>query len=240
MSELYKLPRVYTDQPFKVGQSVAFPESVHHYLRNVMRMEQGGKLRLFNGKDGEFSATLSVLDKKNALAQLDEKIREQPMEKREVHLLFAPIRKERMDWLVEKSVELGATHLHPVLTQNTDLRKINEERMQAQIIEAAEQCERLDIPVLSPLNDLFAVLAKWGENPQIYAALERYDASRLSEKLTSGDKNALAILIGPSGGFTAEEIDRIVSKKFVIPVNLGDNILRSETAALAALSLLAV
>lgn len=240
MNEFYKLPRVYTDQPIKAGQSAALSETIHHYLRNVMRMEQGDALRLFNGKDGEYTAALSVLDKKNAVVLPDKKIREQPQTKREVHLLFAPIRKERMDWLVEKSVELGVTHLHPVLTQNTDLRKINEERMQTQIIEAAEQCERLDIPVLSPLQDLFKLLAAWGEEPQIYAALERYDTSRLSEKLLKNDQKHIALLIGPSGGFTAEEMDRIVSKKFAIPVNLGDNILRSETAALAALSILAV
>ena len=237
MSEFHKLPRVYADQPFQEGHSVALPEHIHHYLRNVMRMEREQCLRLFNGRDGEFIGTLSTLDKKNAIIRLDQKIKDQPQAGRYIHLLFVPIRKERMDWLVEKAVELGVTHLHPVLSQNADLRKINEERMQAQIIEAAEQCERLDIPRLEPLEDLSKVLSSWGGKPQIYAALERYDAARLSEKHPKGD---CAVLIGPSGGFSHDEMERIASKEFVTPVSLGDHILRSETAAIAALSLLTI
>lgn len=237
MSEFYKLPRIYADQPFQEGGSVALPESAHHYLRNVMRLEQGSSLRLFNGHDGEFIGALEILDKKNAIVRLTQKIKEQPREKNALHLIFSPIRKERMDWLVEKAVELGATHLHPVLTQNTDLRKINEERISAQIVEAAEQCERLDIPVLYPLKDLSQTLADWDINIRIYAAFERYGAKRLSEIAA---KNDLAVLIGPSGGFTQEEMHKIATFDFVTPVSLGENILRSETAAIAALSRFAV
>jgi len=202
-----------------------------------MRLEPGAGIRAFNGRDGEFTGTLSTLDKKQAVLTLQSRIRQQPQENRRIHLLFAPIRKERMDWLVEKSVELGATDLHPVLTQNTDNRKVNEERMRAQIIEAAEQCERLDIPTLHAADDLFKILTGWNPEIPVLAAVERVDAPLLSASLP---KSELAILIGPSGGFTREEKDQLGRLKCVRPVSLGQTILRSETAAIAALAVLAL
>src|SRR5690606_14868363 len=135
--------------------------------------------------------------------------------------------------LVEKAVELGATDIHPVLTQNTDNRKVNEERITAQIIEAAEQCERLDIPDLHATQDLFKAVAGWNTNIPVQAALERYDAQPLSSALPEGD---LAFLIGPSGGFTEEEKNKLAALSFVRPITLGERILRSETAVAAALS----
>ena len=154
-----------------------------------------------------------------------------------MHLLFAPIFNERMDFLIVKAVELGATLIHPVLTQNTDMRKINEDRLHAQIIEAAEQCERLDLPALMPAKDLFAALASWNKNILMLAALERFDAQPLKKRALPGN---VAVLIGPSGGFTREEMEKIAALSFIQPVSLGENILRSETAAAAALAILNV
>lgn len=237
MSEFYKLPRIHVDAPFAASTEISLPEQTHHYLRNVMRLEIGAQLRLFNGQDGEYLGELTTIGKKNAAVTLQQKLKDQPPQGRKVHLLFAPIRKERMDWLVEKAVELGVTDLHPVLTQNTDNHKIKEDRTQAQIIEAAEQCERLDIPTLHAPQDLFKVLATWDKAVPILAAIERIDAKTLSSALAQGD---CAFLIGPSGGFTIDEKEKLAAKPFVTAVSLGDNILRSETAAVVALSSLIV
>lgn len=235
MSDPYKLPRIYVNTPFGTGRSLPLDSSVHHYLKNVMRLEAGAEIRAFNGIDGEYLGRLVTLDKRHAIVLLEKELRTQPAPPRKIHLLFAPIRKERMDWLVEKAVELGATDLHPVLTQNTDMRKINEERMAAQIIEAAEQCERLTVPDLHPVQDLSKILAGW--TVPLLAAIERFDAKPLSSLKTSAD---VALLIGPSGGFTAEEKEKIAGLPFVTPVSLGENVLRSETAAAAALAVLSL
>lgn len=138
-----------------------------------------------------------------------------------------------MDWLIEKAVELGATDFHPVLTQNTETRKINEERMQKQIFEAAEQCERLEIPALHPLETLELFLQNWPENVPVLACLERFDAPPLSNGMSK--HTDICLLIGPEGGFTSEEKEKISEK--AVPVSLGETILRCETAAIKALIL---
>ncbi len=237
MSNTYKLPRIHVNEPMKLGADLAVSESIHHYLKNVMRLEAGADIRAFNGKDGEFLGKISLIDKKRAVVNLQKLLKKQPSSSRKVHLLFAPIKKERMDWLVEKSVELGVTDLHPVLTQNTDIRKINEEKIQAQMIEAAEQCERMDIPTLHPVTDVWKVLTSWDSGIPILAAIERHEAKSLSSALPKGD---VAFLIGPAGGFTDEEKHKLAEIKCVVPVTLGENILRAETAAIAALSSLIV
>ena len=126
------------------------------------------------------------------------------------------------------------TDLHPVLTQNTDVRKINAERIKLQIIEAAEQCERLDIPVLHEIESLFKSFKDWDQSVPLFAALERFDARPLHDFSFAKDSG---FLIGPAGGFTEEEKEKLAGMDFVTPVSLGENILRSETAAIAALSL---
>lgn len=226
------------DLPMQGGGLLPLSDGPFHYLKNVMRLEQGAQVRLFNGSEGEFLGTIISLGKKSGEIQLAQKLKDQPATIRRVHLLFAPIRKERMDWLVEKSVELDATDLYPVFTQNTDNRKINPDKISLQIIEAAEQCERLDIPVLHAAQDIFKTLAAWDKSIPLLAALERHDAKTLSASLPAqGD---VAFLIGPSGGFTAEEKDKLSALPFITPVTLGENILRSETAAAAVLSSLLV
>ncbi len=237
MSDITKSPRLYVDQPLAAGQAISIEGPAHHYLKNVLRIEAGQFIRLFNGRDGEFSARVDAASKKTVDVLPEKQLRAQKNATREVHLLFAPIKKERMDFLIEKAVELGATHIHPVLTQNTDVRKINEDRLNAQMIEAAEQCERLDIPALMPAKDLFAALAVWNKNILMLAALERFDAQPLTKRILPGN---VAVLIGPSGGFTREEMEKIAALSFIQPVSLGENILRSETAAAAALAILTV
>lgn len=233
--EDYKSPRVYVEQPLSEGIALELADGVQHYLKNVLRIMNGDAVRFFNGRDGEFVGRVENAGKKTVTVTLEKKSRAQKNPDRRIHLLFAPIKKDRMDWLVEKAVELGATDLHVVLTQNTDMRKINEDRMKTQIIEASEQCERLDIPALHVTGDMFKTLALWNKAVPIFAALERFDAAPLRDQNVSKE---CAILIGPSGGFTQDEKEKLASLTFIKPVSLGNNILRSETAVAAALSYL--
>lgn len=226
------------DLPLQGGGMLPLEDGPFHYLKNVMRVEHGAQVRIFNGSEGEFIGTIMSLGKKSGEIQLGQKLKDQPATIRRVHLLFAPIRKERMDWLVEKTVELGATDLHPVFTQNTDNRKINPDKICLQIIEAAEQCERLDIPTLHPAQDILKKLSEWDTSVPVLAALERQEAKTLSASLPrEGD---IAFLIGPSGGFTAEEKEKLSAFSFITPVTLGERILRSETAAATVLAALLV
>ena len=235
MTDYTKLPRVYVDTPLIESDTIDIGDGAHHYLKNVMRVQSGEEIRLFNGRDGEYLGRVVVAGKKTLSIQIEKKLKPQKNNGRKIHLLFAPIKKERMDFLIEKAVELGATDIHPVFTQNTDMRKIKEDRLNAQIIEAAEQCERLDIPSLHPAQDLFPALAVWNKSVPFLAALERFDAVPLRQIREDGD---CAILIGPSGGFTEEEKQKIAALTFIKPVSLGENILRSETAVVAALAIL--
>ncbi len=199
-----------------------------------MRVAEGQVVRVFNGRNGEFVGRIERVDKKQIEITLENRIREQQDPRHRVHLLFTPLKKERMDFLIEKAVELGATDFHPVLTQNTDIRKINDDRIRAQIIEAAEQCERMDIPNLHDATDILPKMAGWAKDIPVWAGIERMGV----EPMPRGTEQDCAVLIGPPGGFTTEEKSDIVGRPFIRAVALGKNILRSETAAIAALSLL--
>lgn len=228
--DVSKLSRLYVSADLTPGASVVLADEPAHYLKNVMRLSPGAAMRLFNGRDGEWLATLDALTKKNAELHAQSQIRQQPAQRRPVHLLFAPIKKARMDWLIEKAVELGVTDLHPVLTHHTEVRHINPDRITAQIIEAAEQCERLDLPRLHELCDLKTCLGRWPQDIAVAMALERAEAPPLHQYLP--ESSPLAFLVGPEGGFSAEEREYPVNLPFLRPVSLGSDILRSETAAL--------
>ena len=235
--DFFKLPRLYIDATLGADQTTPLSAEQAHYFKTVLRRQDGDQIRLFNGCDGEWLCTLDQLGKKGGLAVATRQIKPQPAPTPNTHLFFAPIKKTRMDWLVEKSIELGATDLHPVLTQNTEIRDINSKRLHQQIIEAAEQCERLDLPRLHgaiKFNDLGKALPA---NTTGLACLERGDTVDLAARLTAiPATNAVAILIGPEGGFTKEETARLAKQESWLATSLGPRILRSETAVCAALS----
>ena len=233
-NEMFKLPRLFVKEPLSLNRGIELESGQAHYLRNVLRRKEGDFVRLFNGIDGEWIGAMSYPDKKQAIVNLAEQLLKQPAETRRTHLLFTPIKKNRMDWLIEKAVELGATDFHPVLTQNTEVRKIKEERLEHQIFEAAEQCERFEIPKLHTLQKLEQLLSTWPENIPVLSCLERFDAPVIQEY--AKQEQDIAFLIGPEGGFTEEEKQKIASK--TTPVSLGNTILRCETAAAKALILL--
>lgn len=230
----YKLPRTYIHQRLNAGAIIDLSEEHAHYLHTVMRKKDGDKVRFFNEQDGEWLGRLQNMKKKSGEAVMEECLRPQTKPKRAVHMLYTPITKTRNDWMIEKAVELGVTDLHPVLTQNTEVRKIKEDRLTAQIREASEQCERLTLPKLHPLK---AALEKIRDmDCPILACLERYEAKPLQDSIP--ENGALAFLIGPVGGFTEEEKAQIASFQNVSPVSLGENVLRCETAALYTLALI--
>lgn len=234
IDDYFKLPRLFTQHAFHSKGVIPLDSGQAHYLHNVLRRKDGDFIRLFNGKDGEWFGKLQSLNKKSGTVVLTDQLKKQPLQKKRLHLVFAPIKKNRMDWLIEKAVELGVSDFHPVLTQNTEIRKLNEVRLQQQIFEAAEQCERLEIPNLHPLQKLETVLGSWPEESQLLACIERAQTQMLQDvKL---EKNDIAFIIGPEGGFTAEEKERISKKAH--PVSLGETILRCETAVVKALVLI--
>ncbi|MAF68604.1 MAG: RNA methyltransferase [Micavibrio sp.] len=226
-SQLAKSPRLYVSGSLHSEHDVTLARDQVHYLSNVMRLEEGAFIRVFNGKDGEWSGVFNKTSKKEGYVALQDCLRAQPEQEPTKHLYFTPLKKNRLDFLIEKSVELGVTALTPVLTQNTDIRKINAERIRAQIIEACEQCERLTIPLLNKMVSFSDLLVL--KNP-LAVALERCEEAKEIPGTEFG-----SILIGPEGGFSEEERVLILKEEHFTPVSLGTRIFRAETAALSAL-----
>jgi 16S rRNA (uracil1498-N3)-methyltransferase len=230
--DLYKFPRLYVPDALVAGAALPLSETHAHYLKTVLRREAGAQIRLFNGVDGEWLGTLETSGKKGFLAKLEKQVKPQPARLRRIHLLFPPLKKDRLDILIEKAVELNATDLYPVLTQRTEVREIKQDRIKAQMIEAAEQCERLDIPTLHPVQKLEKLIAGWNGG-KIFAALERSDAKILNDNMVP--LTDCAALIGPAGGWTDDERELLLNSPNVTAISLGDNILRAETAAIVML-----
>lgn len=230
-SDFTKLPRIYFDHDFIAGASLVLGEAQSHYLKNVLRRKPGDCFRTFNGHDGEWVASITQINKSGVTALLKEKIREQPSKSAQIHLLVAPIKKDRMDFIIEKAVELGVTDIHPVLTARTEIRKIGEDRIKAQIIEAAEQCERLEVPVLHTLSDLKTKILGWKSAIPLYWCKERGQSPHISEFTEQN----WAFLIGPVGGFDDAEFTFLENVSSVKSVTLGETVLRVETAVLLAL-----
>lgn len=226
------LPRLYTDQSFKEESTITLDEKQVHYFKTVLRRQEGDFFRVFNGKEGEWLAKIGLLHKKNGEARLEKQLKEQPAIGAAIHLLFAPIKKNRMDILIEKSVELGVTHFHPVVTERTEVRKINEQRLLMQIIESAEQNERLDLPFLHKLQPLEKKLGAWDKTQPVLWGNERGSGTALYKI----DQKNWAFLIGPVGGFTEEEVRKLEKVPFITSISLGPKIYRVETAALLCLA----
>lgn len=226
--------RLYVDAPLSRGAEVVLPEEQSHYLSHVMRLKTGDELSCFNGSDGEYAARIAVLHKKQTRLQLAECLRA-PVLAPDIWLLFAPLKKDRMDFLVEKAVELGASRLVPVITRFAITDKIRAERLQAQMIEAAEQSERLDVPALGDAVRLEDLLKNWDAGRRLFFMDERGLGSPCAEAFAAQPGPA-ALLIGPEGGFAPEEAEMLYQSPFVSAVSLGPRILRAETAAAAALA----
>jgi len=225
--------RLYVDAPLGAGAVVAAGEGQAHYLLHVMRAKPGDRVSLFNGKNGEWLAEISAAAKRGVTLMCLRQTAPQT-EVPDLWLLFAPIKKTPSDYLVQKATELGAARLQPVFTRRTIVARVNDERMAANAIEAAEQSGRLSVPVIGAPLDLEKALAGWPTDRPLYFCDEGGDAKPLTEAAKPGPA---AILTGPEGGFDTSERAMLRAMPFVVPVTLGPRILRADTAALAALAI---
>jgi 16S rRNA (uracil1498-N3)-methyltransferase len=236
MEDYTKLIRLYVPEPdFSQGEICALPEGQAHYLRNVMRKSAGDKVRVFNGRDGDWLASLAEVNKNKAFIKLDQQILEQKQSP-DIWVIASPVKKEAFDLMIEKACELGASKFIPVICEHTVVHKINQERLQAIAIEAAEQSERGDVMEIAPLVDLKKYLNSYDYNRNIIFFIERIEALSLAETMPKLAKKPLALLIGPEGGFSGAETEFIKNQKHVHPVSLGSRVLRAETALITALS----
>lgn len=226
--------RLCVDQPLGPGQAVALDEGQANYLFAVMRLAVGDGVRLFNGRDGEWLARVAEAGKRRGLLVCAEKTAPQRMPP-DLWLVFAPLRKERMAFVVEKAVELGVARLVPVQTRRTQGDRLRGDKMLAHAREAAEQCGATYVPVIDEVQPLERLLSGWPAGRRLYWADEARAGA--GGGWTGPPGEAAAILIGPEGGFTAEEQAWLSALPFVQPVALGPRILRAETAALAAVTL---
>ncbi len=216
---------------------VALDRAQSNYLLNVLRMGEGATVLTFNGRDGEWLARISIVGKKQTQLILDHQTRPQP-EANSLTYYFAPLKHARLDYMVQKAVEMGAGHLQPVFTQHTQVNRVNLDRMRANMIEAAEQCGILAIPDLSEPVKLTELLATWSSDWGLIFCDERDDGAQPADILNALPEKPLGLLIGPEGGFSSEERALLRSQTFVTPLPLGPRILRADTAAVAALTLL--
>jgi 16S rRNA (uracil1498-N3)-methyltransferase len=232
-----RLPRLHVDREnISRGEICGLSEGQHHYLRNVMRLQPGDRVRAFNGRNGEWLAEVTEISKKNAIISFAEKIREQTASP-DVWALASPVKKEAFDFMIEKSSELGASQFFPILCDRTVVPRVNRERLQAISTEAAEQCERLDVMEVATLMDMESLFETWSSGRKLIFCLERGEAPPIAQALQQiPRKTPLAVLVGPEGGFSDAEIARIKSQPFAVPVSLGPRILKAETALLAALA----
>jgi 16S rRNA (uracil1498-N3)-methyltransferase len=235
----FRTPRLFVEAPLAPGAHVALDRQQANYLANVLRLPAGAGVLTFNGRDGEWQATLAATAKHRFALVVGEQTRPQPRPW-DLHYWFAPLKHARLDYMVQKAVEMGATRLQPVLTRHTQAERVNLKRMRANAIEAAEQCGILTV-------------AEIGEPATLPAAVAALDPSRLLvfcdedaeikdpvaalAQARSRDQAPVAVLVGPEGGFAAEERDALMKLPRVVRLALGPRVLRADTAAVAALAL---
>jgi 16S rRNA (uracil1498-N3)-methyltransferase len=248
----FQSPRLYVSGALKAGAELALEKPQAHYLRNVLRLKPGDRVLAFNGKDGEWQTELAE-GKKPALV-LQQQTRPQTAPQ-DLHYLFAPLKHERLDYMVQKAIEMGVSRLQPVLTQHTQVKRVNVERMRANAIEAAEQCGVLSIPEISEPTSLGRALAARNADRLLVFCDEAADVKDpvavlgqareapsamlpLTMSSAGGGAQPLALLIGPEGGFAEEERAALLKQTNVVRLALGPRILRADTAAVAALALI--
>src|SRR5262245_35124573 len=240
-------PRLYVDHPLGPGIEVTLDEAQTHYLADVLRQKPGDTLLVFNGRDGEWRAALDRPGKRRAALHLKEQTRAQD-HGGDLHYLFAPLKRARLDYMVQKAVELGSARLQPVMTRYTQAERVNTARMRANAIEAAEQCGVLSLPVIGEPLPLAGALAALDPGRTLVFCDEGAPTAdpiaTLAGPVPAGDASrtarrggALAVLIGPEGGFAPEERAALLARPGIVRLALGPRILRADTAAIAALAL---
>jgi 16S rRNA (uracil1498-N3)-methyltransferase len=224
--------RLHVEASLAEGATIEATAAQAHYLGSVMRRSAGDAIRLFNGRDGEWDARIAALGRGKAAFSVEFLVRPQAPDA-DLWLMFAVLKRDQTDLVVQKATELGVSALLPVFTERTNAARVNEDRLRAITIEAAEQSERLTVPLLHTARPLHEALADWPAGRPLFVAMERSGAAALSPTHTQA-----ALLIGPEGGFGPRDQALLERAAFVRPVSLGPRILRAETAAIAGLALL--
>jgi 16S rRNA (uracil1498-N3)-methyltransferase len=231
-----RTPRLFVAADLRAGAAIPLDRNQTNYLRNVLRLAEGAEVLVFNGRDGEWSSRHTLASRREAWLSVAEQTRSQAAAS-ELGYAFAPLKHARLDYMVQKAVEMGAGRLTPVLTRHTQVGRINLERMRANAIKAAEQCGILWLPTIDPPARLEDWLASRGQGPIVFCDEEADNGDPLAtlEKLPAG---AITLLIGPEGGFAADERRALLARPEVVRISLGLRILRADTAAVAALALI--
>jgi 16S rRNA (uracil1498-N3)-methyltransferase len=233
----FRTPRLYVDAPLRGDAEVALDRDQSNYLFNVLRLPEGASVLLFNGRDGEWRSSVSKAGKRGGALHIAEQARAQTAAT-DLHLLFAPLKHARLDYLVQKAVEMGVSRIQPVITQHTQVTRVNVERMRANVVEAAQQCGVLSLAdVDEPVR--FAEMLEGLEPTRLLVFCDedaemRDPIEALAQARPAGP---LAVLLGPEGGFSEAEREALVNRGHVLRVSLGPRILRADTAAVAALAL---
>lgn len=239
----FRSPRLFVEAPLAAGVRVALTAPHLHYLRDVLRLKPGDPVLVFNGADGEWRAALAEEGRRAASLAIETQTRPQTVAG-DLHYLFAPLKRARLDYVVQKAVEMGASRLQPVVTRHTQAERVNTARLRANAIEAAEQCGILALPEVAEPLPLPRVLATvepgrclvfCDEDAPVADPLAALAAAR--DGAAGGARLPLAVLIGPEGGFSDDERDMLLARDGVIRLALGPRILRADTAAVAAFAL---
>ncbi len=228
----FRMPRLYVDAPLAAGGELALDRDQANYLLNVLRLKRGEEVLLFNGADGEWRARLAGQGKRAAV-ELLRREREQPGAG-DLHFLFAPLKHARLDYMVQKAVEMGVSHIQPVITRHTQVARVNVERMRANVIEAAQQCGILALPAVAEPVDFARAVTDDGR--LLIFCDERADVQDPLAALKAAPRLPLSLLIGPEGGFADDERAMLLRRGHVARIALGPRILRADTAAVAALA----
>ncbi len=226
-------PRVFLDDIVSLGEAIRLDGPVAHYLLSVMRLKQGSAVKLFDDRSGEYLATITNAGKRDLTLSVDAHLRPRD-DVPDLWLCQALIKKDRFDWVVEKSCELGIAHFVPILTSRCVVDRVKEDRLRGHMIEAAEQCERTALPSIAPLEKLSQMLKNWPTDRHLYYCDERGGIS--FSKALMNQSGPAAILVGPEGGFTDQEIALLSHHSNAVAVSLGPRILRADTAAVTAIS----
>ncbi len=231
-----RMQRLFVEADLVPGAVIEADRSQANYLLNVLRLKSGAQLLAFNGRDGEWLMQVEASGRKACVLHVQRQTRPQAAPG-DLWYLFAPLKHARLDYMVQKAVEMGVSRLMPVVTQRTQVGRVNTQRMRANAIEAAEQCSGLCLPEIDEAEKLETVLANWPQERHLVFCDEEADDEDALQKLRPLAGKPLGVLIGPEGGFSPEERARLLSMSNVTTIPLGPRILRADTAAVAALAL---
>ena len=228
--------RLFVGSALAAGTRVTLTEGQSHYLVNVLRLSTAARILVFNGRDGEWIGELCDIKKRSAVLAVTDQSRPQ-IDGPDIDYLFAPLKRSRLDYMVQKAVEMGVARLRPVLTQRTIAERVNLERMRANAIEAAEQCGVLRVPAVAEPIAFDKLIASWEASRTLIFCDEATEVKNPLDALAGVLPGPLAVFIGPEGGFDSRERHMLLARPFVKAISLGPRIMRADTAAVAALAL---